>query len=91
MNLTSLVNHATDKKHFQTLQDYINFCQKYLQFIETGLQARIVSQNENHYQFYQYRDDGSYNITRPVNTLLMYFDHFTVRYKLCCWNSTSSN
>lgn len=72
MNLTSLVNHATDKKHFQTLQDYINFCQKYLQFIEKGLQARIVSQNENHYQFYQYRDDGSYNITRPVNTLLMY-------------------
>ena len=72
MSLTSLVNHATDKKHFQTLQDYINFCQKYLQFIEKGLQARIVSQNENHYQFYQYRDDGFYNITRPVNTLLMY-------------------
>ncbi|MFM6356415.1 MAG: hypothetical protein ACKPH7_29465 [Planktothrix sp.] len=72
MSLTSLVNHATDKKYFQTLQDYINFCKNYLQFIEKGLQARIVSQNENHYQFYQYRDDGFYNITRPVNTLLMY-------------------
>lgn len=72
MSLTSLVNHATDKERFQTLQDYINFCKRYLQFIETGLQARIVSQNENHYQFYQYRDDGFYNITRPVNTLLMY-------------------
>ncbi|WRH67147.1 MAG: hypothetical protein RSE13_01385 [Planktothrix sp. GU0601_MAG3] len=72
MSLTSLVNHATDKKRFQTLQDYINFCKRYLQFIETGLQARIVSQNENHYQFYQYQKDGFYNITRPVNTLLMY-------------------
>jgi len=72
MNLKNLVNYATDKKRFQTIQDYINFCQAYLQFIETGLQARIVSQNENQYQFYQYRDDGYYNITRPINTLLMY-------------------
>ncbi len=72
MNLKNLVNHATDKQRFQTIQDYINFCQAYLQFIETGLQARIVSQNENQYQFYQYRDDGYYNITRPINTLLMY-------------------
>lgn len=72
MNLKNLVNHATDKKRFHTIQDYINFCQAYLQFIETGLQARIVSQNENQYQFYQYRDDGYYNITRPINTLLMY-------------------
>ncbi|MEG3976407.1 hypothetical protein QT970_17560, partial [Microcoleus sp. herbarium8] len=44
----------------------------YLKFIETGLQARIVSQNENHYQFYQYQSDGYYNITRPINTSLMY-------------------
>jgi len=72
MSLTSLVNHATDKNRFQTIQDYIKFCKEYLRFIETGLQARIVSQNENHYQFYQYRDDGYYNITRPINTLLMY-------------------
>ena len=72
MSLENLVNHATDKARFQTIQDYINFCQAYLQFIERGLQARIVSQNENQYQFYQYRDDGYYNITRPINTLLMY-------------------
>jgi hypothetical protein len=72
MSLTSLVNHATDKERFQTIQDYIKFCKIYLQFIEAGLQARIVSQNENHYQFYQYRDDGFFNITRPINTLLMY-------------------
>jgi len=72
MSLTDLVNHATDKKRFQNIQDYINFCNSYLKFIETGLQARIVSQNENHYQFYQYKTDGYYNITRPINTSLMY-------------------
>lgn len=72
MSLTDLVNHATDKKRFQNIQDYINFCKSYLKFIETGLQARIVSQNENHYQFYQYQSDGYYNITRPINTSLMY-------------------
>lgn len=72
MSLTDLVNHATDKKRFQNIHDYINFCERYLKFIETGLQAKIVSQNENHYQFYQYQTDGYYNITRPINTSLMY-------------------
>jgi hypothetical protein len=58
MTLTDLVNHATDKKRFQNIRDYLIFCDSYLKFIETGLQARIVSQNENHYQFYQYQSDG---------------------------------
>jgi len=72
MNLASLVNHATDKERFQTIQNYISFCKEYLNFVETGLQAKIVSQNENHYQFYQYQNDGFYNVTRPINTSLMY-------------------
>ena len=72
MSLATLVGHATDKTRFQTIQDYISFCKEYLRFIETGLQARVVSQNENHYQFFQYQDDGHYNITRPINTSLMY-------------------
>jgi hypothetical protein len=72
MNLADLVNRATDKKRFQTIQDYITFCKSYLKFVKTGLQAKIVSQNENHYQFYQYQSDGYYNITRPINTSLMY-------------------
>jgi hypothetical protein len=72
MRLEDLVNHAVDKENFQTIQNYISFCRNYLEFIATGLQARIVSQNENHYQFYQYTNDGHYNITRPINTNLMY-------------------
>jgi hypothetical protein len=78
MNLTDLVAHATDKKRFHTVDNYITFCARYLEYVETGLQARIVSQNESHYQFFQYRQDGSFNITRPLNSLLMYdADSFT--------------
>ncbi|MGV0025095.1 hypothetical protein [Phormidesmis priestleyi] len=72
MSLVSLVDHVTNKKRFQTIQDYISFCKGYLRFIEAGLQAKIVSQNENHYQFYQYQGYGYYNITRPISTSLMY-------------------
>ena len=72
MSLADLVAHATDKERFHTLEQYITFCSRYLEFVETGLQARIVSQNEVHYQFFQYQQDGSFNISRPLNSLLMY-------------------
>jgi hypothetical protein len=55
MSLTNLVNHATDKKRFQSVEDYIDFCVRYLEYIDTGLQARIVSQNESHYQLLRSR------------------------------------
>lgn len=72
MNLADLVNHATDKERFHSTGHYIDFCARYLEYIDTGLQARIVSQNESHYQFFQYQKEGSFNITRPLNSRLMY-------------------
>lgn len=72
MRLSDLVSHATDKERFHTLNDYIDFSSRYLEYIDTGLQARIVSQNERHYEFFQYREEGSFNITRPLNSRLMY-------------------
>lgn len=72
MILSDLVNHVTDKERFHTAKHYIDFCTSYLEYVETGLQARIVSQNESHYQFFQYRKEGGFNITRPLNSLLMY-------------------
>lgn len=72
MSLSTLVNHATDKERFHTIDNYIDFCTRYLEYTETGLQARIVSQNESHYHFFQYKQDGSFNITRPINSKLMY-------------------
>jgi hypothetical protein len=75
MSLSLLVDHAVNKQNFQTVDDYIRFCTRYLEFVETGLQARIISQNEIHYQFFQYKEDGSFNITRPLNSCLMYDAH----------------
>ncbi|MBI5918144.1 MAG: hypothetical protein HY849_02045 [Nitrosomonadales bacterium] len=72
MKLADLVCHAADKKRFETIAHFIDFCARYLEYIDTGLQARIVSQNESHYQFFQYNHEGNFNITRPLNSLLMY-------------------
>ncbi len=43
----------------------------YLEFIKTELQTVIVSRNETHYRFFQYKQDGTYNVTRPINSNLM--------------------
>jgi len=72
MNIKTLVEKALDKGNFKTLDGYIDFAKHYLDFVDKHLQAVIVSQNENHYQFYQYDKDGNYQITRPINSNLMY-------------------
>jgi hypothetical protein len=74
MSLPRLLAHAIHKPNFQTVPDYLNFCARYLEFIgnENNYQAEIVSQNERWYRFYQYLEDGNYNVTRPINSDLMY-------------------
>lgn len=72
MNLKQLVNKAKDKSNFVDLKAYIKFCDEYLNYISNNLQAIIVSQNENHYRFYQYKREGNFQITRPINSNLMY-------------------
>jgi len=59
-----------DKSRFNSLEDYSNFCKEYLSFIHDGLQAVIVSKNENIYQFFQYKKDGNFNVSRPINSSL---------------------
>lgn len=72
MTIKQLVKKATNKDNFSDLKGYIAFCTEYLAYISEHLQAVIVSQNENHYQFYQYDKSGNYQITRPINSGLMY-------------------
>lgn len=72
MNLKQLVNKAKDKSNFKDLKAYIAFCDEYLNYINDNLQATIVSQNENHYRFYQYKKEGNFQITRPINSNVMY-------------------
>jgi len=74
MSIKKLANKAIDKSNFTDIQGYIDFCQAYLDFVgEKGnLQAVIVSRNEKHYRFWQYDEQGDYQITRPINSELMY-------------------
>lgn len=71
MTLVELVAWAKDKTRFLTTDDYSAFCKEYLAFTIGGLQAIIVSQNENNYRFFQYKEDGNFNVTRPINNNLM--------------------
>lgn len=72
MTLKQLVKQVTNKDNFKDLKGFISFCNEYLAFISDNLQAVIISQNENHYRFYQYDKSGNYQITRPINSNLMY-------------------
>lgn len=71
MTLKKLVKTATDKDNFLSIKSYYDFCLSYLEFIRNNLQAVIVSRNENHYNFFQYKKTGFFNVTRPINTKLM--------------------
>ena len=72
MKLDKLVEYALNKDNFQTIENYLQFPKFYLEFTNRNLQAVIVSKNENHYKFFQYKADGTYNITRPINSDLLY-------------------
>lgn len=71
MNLSELVETASDKEKFLKISDYADFGLRYLEFIKANLQAVIVSRNEHHYRFFQYKEDGTFNVTRPINSNLM--------------------
>jgi len=71
MKLSQLLEYARNKSNFTTLEKYFSFCEKYLEFIFNNLQAVIVSQNETQYRFFQYKKDGNYNVSRPINNDLM--------------------
>jgi len=58
MTLNQLVAWARDKTRFTKPNDYADFCEEYLGFIYHGLQAVIVSQNENYYRFFSIKTTG---------------------------------
>ncbi len=68
--LWEIMSWVSQKERFQKIEDYMESSKYYLEFISTELQAEIIAQNENNYCFFQYRRDGEYNITRPVNSNL---------------------
>ncbi len=71
MTLKKLVQIASDKKRFTSLESYVSFCRFYLDYVAENLQAKIVAKSDNHYQFFQYKKEGGFQITRPINSNLM--------------------
>ncbi len=77
MNLREILEKATNKESFLSIENYADFSESYLEFIKSNLQAVIVSRNENNYRFFQYQADGTYNVTRPINSdLIIPLDEF---------------
>lgn len=48
MTLKKLVQLASDKERFTSLETYISFCRSYLDYVAENLQAKIVAQREPH-------------------------------------------
>jgi len=65
--LWEIMSWVSEKSRFTSIKEYMDFSKYYLEFIETELQAELIAKNENNYCFFQYRRDGEYNITRPIN------------------------
>lgn len=83
MKLGTLLSTATNKERFVRIDDYVGFCKRYLKFIKANLQAVIVSRNETHYRFFQYKEDGSFNVTRPINSnLMLCYEDFEAKLKI---------
>ena len=68
MSIVNLLSCVIDKKKFESINDYIAFCSEFLKFSETGFQKKIISKNESHYQFFQYKKDGNFNKIHVVGT-----------------------
>lgn len=71
MKLSELLDIVKEKKYFEKIEDFSVFAEKFLEFMQNGFQADIVAQNEPDYHFFQYKTDGNYNVSRPVNSRLM--------------------
>jgi len=72
MNLKRLVEWAANKTQFQSIEDYVEFARSFLDYTHTNLQAVIVSRNEPHYNFWQFKKEGGFNFTRPINSQLIF-------------------
>jgi len=71
-SILELCKWARNKDNFVSLDDYMSFGLRFVDFISApnNIEAKIVSRNENNYKFLQYKKDAAFNITRPINSNL---------------------
>ncbi len=79
ITLSDLQASVRDRSAFNKLSDYRQLGQAFLSLLELSQPTRIISPSQNHYIFYQYDEETSYRITRPLNTQLFIenVDEFT--------------
>ncbi|MGM2837769.1 hypothetical protein [Bacillus pseudomycoides] len=70
--LEEMLSKVSNKNNFTSIQEYIDFASYFLEYIQENKQAVIVSQNEHHYNFYQYGKEVDYRVTRPFNSNILY-------------------
>lgn len=70
VTLHDLQVSVQDKAAFNTLADYANTSQTFLELVSGTQPTRIISPTHNNYVFYQYDETYGYKITRPLNTNL---------------------
>jgi len=71
-DLKTLIAGAANKEAFQTLQDYVDFSLRFLEYIASNKQAEIIAGNDHDYRFYQFNADAAFKVTRPFNSKLLY-------------------
>jgi hypothetical protein len=81
-NFLDLQVSVQNKLAFTALEDYIDVCQTFLQFIAESEPTRIISPTHHNYVFYQYDQTFDYKITRPLNTDLFIEDAATFQASL---------
>jgi len=69
--LADLQESVQDRSAFGTLDDYLRISLAFLTFVEKTHPTRIVSPSHPNYIFYQYGEDYSHRITRPLNVDLL--------------------
>lgn len=69
-SLLDLQASVQDKSAFRQLTDYQAITNAFLNLLAATNPTRITSPNEQRYIFFQYDQEYSYKITRPLNTML---------------------
>lgn len=70
MTVTSLGDlqaSVVDRSAFSSLEDYLKLCEAFLGYVASSQPTRIVSPSHPNYIFFQYGQDYSHKITRPLN------------------------
>lgn len=71
-DLQKIVAAPVESPTFQSLEDYLAFCERFLRYLQDEAPTRIVSPQVNHYIFYQYDERHRHHITRPLNRNLFF-------------------